>query len=207
MNELDFGFEIKQIDEAGYIEGVAAGYGNVDHGNDRIIGGAASKSVAGRSKLPMLLYHNQTRPIGAWAKFAEESEGLAVEGRIAMKTRAGQEAHALAEAGALPGLSIGYSARKHRMVGKVRELLEIDLHEVSLVAIPMNDRAVIRGVKDILSGGELPTVRQFEDFLRDAGGFSKSLAAAIAAKATPHLRGDPESKADELVEFLKGIAA
>jgi hypothetical protein len=53
----------------------------------------------------------------------------------------------------------------------------------------------------------LPTVRQFEDFLRDAGGFSKSLAAAIASKAQPLLnRGDPDG-ADQLAEFLKELRA
>ncbi len=207
MNQLSYGFEIKQIDEAGYIAGVAAGYGNVDHGNDRIIPGALTKSIMGRSHVPMLLFHDQKRPIGAWGKFNEGQDGLAVEGRIAMKTRAGQEAHALAEAKALPGLSIGYNPLIKRMQGKVRELVELALHEISLVTIPMNDRTLITNVKELLDGGNLPSVREFEEFLRDAGGFSKSLAAAIAAKATPHLRGEPEAKADDLAEFLIGLRA
>lgn len=45
MSELGFGFEIKAIDEAGYIAGVAAGYGNVDHGGDMIMPGALTTSV------------------------------------------------------------------------------------------------------------------------------------------------------------------
>ena len=76
-------------------------------------------------------------------------------------------------------------------------LKQLDLWEVSPVNFPANRRAQLTSVKSINEAGELPTVRQFEDFLRDAGGFSKSLAAAIAAKATPHLRGEPEGQADD----------
>ena len=46
MSEIGYGFEIKSIDEAGYIAGVAAGYGNVDHGNDVIMPGALTKARA-----------------------------------------------------------------------------------------------------------------------------------------------------------------
>ena len=45
-----------------------------------------------------------------------------------------------------------------------------------------------------------PTVREFEGLLRDAG-FSKAKAAAIAAAATPHLRGEPEGEVDPMVQF------
>ena len=53
MSEIGFGFEIKAIDEAGYIAGIAAGYGNVDFGGDVIMPGALTKAIAGRSSVPM----------------------------------------------------------------------------------------------------------------------------------------------------------
>lgn len=206
MSELGFGFEVKSIDEAGYIAGVAAGYGNVDHGGDVIMPGALTKAIAGRSSVPMLLFHDHKRPVGSWSKFDESGEGLRVEGRIAIKSDGGREAHALVEAGALSGLSIGYKTLRHKFEGKIRQLHELSLHEVSLVPVGMNDRAVITQIKSMVEAGELPTVREFEEFLRDAGGFSKSLAAAIAGKATPHLRGEPEAKAiGELEQFLTGL--
>ena len=106
----------------------------------------------------------------------------------------------------ITGLSMGFITKKHRLEGKARHLLEVGLHEISLVTVPMHNRTRILSIKDILGGGELPSVRQFEEFLRDAGGFSKSVAAAIATKATPHLRGEPEAKAiDELEQFLTGL--
>ncbi|WP_370308326.1 HK97 family phage prohead protease [Sphingobium abikonense] len=196
MSELGWGFEIKTIDEAGYIAGIAAGYGNVDHGGDVIMPGALTKAIAGRATVPMLLFHDHKRPVGAWSKFVESDAGLHVEGKIAIKSEAGRDAHALAEARALGGLSIGYKTIRHRFEGKTRQLHELALHEVSLVPVGMNDRAVITHIKSLVEDGGMPSVREFEEFLRDAGGFSKSMAAAIAAKATPHLRGEPEVKAN-----------
>jgi hypothetical protein len=129
-----------------------------------------------------------------------------VRGRFAMKTTAGQEAHALAAEGALSGLSIGYRPVRHKITTKARELHELTVHEVSLVTVPMNERAQVTRVKSILEAGNLPTVREFEEFLRDAGGFSKSLAAAIAGKAAPVLRGEPETVAnDPAEEFLRKL--
>ncbi|WP_260597823.1 HK97 family phage prohead protease [Sphingomonas endolithica] len=195
MSELGWGFEIKTIDEAGYIAGIAAGYGNIDHGGDVIMPGALTKAIAGRASVPMLLFHDHKRPVGSWSKFDEAEAGLHVEGRIAIKSEGGREAHALAEARALSGLSIGYKTLRHKFEGKTRQLHELALHEVSLVPVGMNDRAVITQLKSLVEDGGIPSVREFEEFLRDAGGFSKSLAAAIAGKATPHLRGEPEVKA------------
>ena len=204
MSEIGFGFEVKAIDEAGYIAGIAAGYGNVDHGGDVIMPGALTKAISGRATVPMLLFHDHKRPVGAWSKFEETAAGLNVEGKFAMKTVAGQEAHALAEGGALPGLSIGYKTLRHQFQGKTRQLHELALHEVSLVPVGMNDRAVVTSIKSIVEAGGTPTVREFEEFLRDAGGFSKTLAAAIAGKAMPHLRGEPEADPDGL-QFLRAL--
>ncbi len=207
MNELDFALDTKALDDEGRIEGLAAGYGNLDFGGDVMLPGSIGESLNGRKAIPMLMYHDHKRPAGVWDSFKETSDGLLVKGRFAMSTRTGKEAFGLVKDGAIGGLSIGYGDVKARIVGKARHISRAFLHEVSLVTIPMNAKATILSVKDILSGGELPTVREFEDFLRDAGGFSKSLAAAIAGKATPHLRGEPEGKADELAEFLRVLAA
>jgi hypothetical protein len=102
---------------------------------------------------------------------------------------------------------MGYRALKHKIQGKARHLIEVALHEISLVTVPMNEKTLILNVKDILAEGRLPTTREFETFLRDAGGFSKSLAEAIASKATPHLRGEPEGEADELAKFYQGLVS
>jgi HK97 family phage prohead protease len=205
MNELDFALDVKAIGEDGEIEGLAVGYGNMDHGGDVVLPGAISASVAGRKSLPMLLFHDHKRPIGVWTEFKEIGEGLLVKGRFD-DTQDGREAKVRARNGSLGGLSMGFKTIKHRFEGKARHLLEVALHEISLVTIPMNDRTRVLSVKDILDSGGVPTVRQFESFLRDAGGFSKSTAAQFASACKPHLRGEPEAKAnDDLREFLTGL--
>lgn len=205
MLHKDFGLEIKGIDETGYIEGLAAGYGNVDYGGDRILPGAFKKSIAGRSAVPMLLYHDMERPVGKWSEFQETEEGLLTKGKIAVKTRDGGEAHELVSHGALGGLSIGYDPLVKRMAGKVRELVELALHEVSLVTVGMNPKALVTGVKEVLTDGEMPSLDQFDELLREAG-FSKTQRSVIAGKGFLHLlRGEPGSEPE--ADFWSALGA
>lgn len=207
MNELDFTLDVKAIADDGTIEGLAVGYGNLDHGGDIVMPGAIAASIAGRKSLPMLLYHDQRRPVGAWHSFKETSDGLLVKGRIAMSAPAGAEAHALVKDGALGGLSMGFKTLRHRMEGKARQILEAALHEISLVTIPMNDRTLVSSVKDITGEGRLPSLPEFETFLREAGGFSKTQATAIAGKGLSHLlRGEP-GNASDADQFWAAMAA
>jgi hypothetical protein len=200
IDVLDIALDAKALDDDGNIEGLAVGYGDVDHGGDVVVPG--SIDLEGRKTIPMLLHHDRKRPVGVWTEFNERSDGLHVKGRFSTSTEA-REAREDVRLGAITGLSMGFITKKHRLEGKSRHLLQVGLHEISLVTVPMHNRTRIISVKDILGAGELPSVRQFEEFLRDAGGFSKSVAAAIASKATPHLRGEPEAKAiDELEQFL-----
>jgi hypothetical protein len=205
MSELDFALDVKSIGADGEIEGLAVGYGNMDHGGDVVAPGAITASVAGRKSLPMLLFHDHKRPVGVWTEFKEVAEGLIVKGRFD-DTQDGRDARARAQSGSLGGLSMGFKALKHRFEGKARHLLEVALHEISLVTIPMNDRTRVISVKDILAGGDTPTVREFEGFLRDAGGFSKTTAAQLASACKPHLRGEPDEKADDKAEFWRTLA-
>jgi hypothetical protein len=83
-----------------------------------------------------------------------------------------------------------------------RTLNAVDLVEVSLVTFPSNTKAIITGVKS-----ELNTIREFESWLRDAGGYSIAQAKAIAAsgyKAVASLR-DEDGEADDAAE-LKALA-
>lgn len=182
-------FDIKALDDTGLIAGVGAAFGNVDHGRDRILHGAFAKSLAERGgrPVPMLLHHDQKRPIGAWTKLAETPDGLAVEGKLTMATRDAQEAYALAKDGALTGLSIGYDVRRQVHQKDARDLHELGLHEVSLVAVPMNDRARVASVKAIASPADI------EDLLRDTGvsGRRAKAAASAAWKAMNEGGADP----------------
>lgn len=204
MNEFDFALDVKAIDADGSIEGLAASYGNVDHGGDVMLPGSAI--IRGKS-VPMLLYHDQRRPVGVWREFKETAGGLLVKGTFAMSTNDGRDAHAMTKDGALAGLSVGYKSLRDKMVGKARHIAEAIIHEVSLVTIPMNEKAVIVSVKNILGDGHLPTLPQFEDFLREAG-FSKTQAAAIAGKGlTQLIRRESGSASDDAAAFFAALGA
>jgi hypothetical protein len=67
----------------------------------------------------------------------------------------------------------------------VRELVEVFLHEVSLVSIGMNPKALVSGVKEIedsrnrLAAGERLTEREWEGLLKDAFGLSNAEAERV----------------------------
>lgn len=207
--------DVKAVGDDGVIEGYASAFGVVDSYNEVVEPGAFTGSLVdsrrkGRS-VKMLWQHNSEQPIGVWDDLAEDSKGLYVKGRILKDaSRLAGEAYSLLKGGALDELSIGYRTLQtapHDDKQGVLKLLKLDLREVSLVTFGALGRAArVTDVKSLLEGGQLPTVREFEEHLRESG-FSKSLATAIAAKATPHLRGDPEAKADDALSFLLALRA
>jgi phage head maturation protease len=51
--------------------------------------------------------------------------------------------------GKIDGLSFGYRVREAKSVGGLRELVELDLVEVSLVANPMQPKARVHAVESV----------------------------------------------------------
>lgn len=176
--------------------GYGAVFGNVDSYGDVIAPGAFADTLAESQKSgdfpAMLLQHgggflgsaaDQT-PVGIWTSLAEDGHGLKVEGKLAPTPR-GQEMYQLLKMTprpAITGLSIGYSPTEWSTRSKPEEprrtLKKVKLFEVSLVTFPANGKARVGSVK---GAADIKTIREFEDFLRDAGGFSRAAAARIAA--------------------------
>lgn len=205
--------DVKAVGDDGVIEGYASVWNKVDSYNEAVERGAFKQSLAAarreKRSIKMLYQHDSFQPIGVWDELVEDDTGLRVKGRILKDASVkAAETYALIREGALDELSIGYrevETKKDPSRPGVLLLKQLNLREVSVVTFgALSVAARIDSVKSILDGGDLPTVRQFEEHLRDAG-FSKSLAAAIAAKATPHLRGEPEAKADDALDFLKAL--
>jgi HK97 family phage prohead protease len=171
--------------EAGTFTGYASTFGGTpDSYGDLVVPGAFRKSLlvnkaTGRN-VAMLWAHDQSEPIGTWTGIEEDAKGLKVAGKLTMGIQRARDAHALAKDGAL-GLSIGYRTVESERTAGGRLLKELDLWEISLVAMPAQSAARITSVK---SSGTIPheitEPRQFEAFLRDAG-FSRSFAKAICA--------------------------
>lgn len=189
----DFDFAIKAVEQDGFFSGYGSAFGIIDSYREIVAPGAFSASLAARAakgrKLPALWQHRAYEPIGVYDQVAEDDTGLYVEGRLLVDAvpRA-KEAHALMRAGIVTGLSIGYyvEADSWNEKDRIRTLTQLDLQEVSIVTFPANDESRIDTVKARFAAGELPTLPEFERFLREAG-CSKSQAAAIASRGLRHL--------------------
>lgn len=195
-------FEIKNLSDTGQIEGILAGFGNVDIGGDKLMPGCLTKSLAARTApLPMLFAHDLQRPIGAWREWNETSTGLHVKGGITLATRDGQEAYALAKDGALGGLSIGWLPAKAHRDGGTRIVSEANIFEGSLVPVPMNPNTRVTSVKSIGSA------RDIAEMLQDAGfsGRRAKAAAGIAWKALNET--DDEAEAEEAARVILNASA
>lgn len=194
-----FDFEIKADEESRTIEGWASVFNNEDKGRDIVLPGAFLKSLSRRKasdKVPMLWQHDIREPIGVWHELREIDKGLYGKGEI-VDTARGMDAYKLLKAGAIKGLSIGYSTKQYEIDQKkgVRKLIELDLGEVSLVTAPMNEQAVVTRVKS-----QPATLREFEDFLREAG-FSRDDATTVALRGFKALNPGREAEADEQPEL------
>lgn len=120
------------------IEGYASLFGVEDLVGDVVRAGAFTRTLARGGDTRMLLAHEGRRVAGRWTTLREDGRGLFVRGLVEAATPAGRAAQALIAKQALDGLSIGFIARDWRpRVGRGRELIEIDLREISLVASPM----------------------------------------------------------------------
>jgi HK97 family phage prohead protease len=184
----DFTLSVKAKDVAddGTFDGYGSVYGVVDTYQEVVAQGAFADSLAELAAkdrtVPVLWQHRQDQPIGVYTELREDETGLFVKGQLLIgEVAQAKEAHALMKAGAVTGLSIGYWVRESSFDEKtgIRTLTKLDLVEVSLVTFPANDDARVEAVKFKLAHGELPTIREFEKLLREAG-FSKSQAAVVA---------------------------
>lgn len=202
MDFHDFPLELKALSDTGRIEGLAAGYGNVDLGGDVIAPGALAASIVEHKSagtMPaLLLHHDVKRPAGVWESFTEAPQGLIAKGRILLDIADGRDAYALLRAKALTGLSIGYSDVKAKTTGIGTRLIEkAKLHEVSLVTVPMNPRTRVSSVKS------LATVRDLEDLLRETGLSGRKAKAGASAAWRAILDQDDEAVAEvKLAELL-----
>ena len=126
----------EQIARPILIEGYAALFGVADLARDVVRGGAFARSLRAGPLPPMLLQHRGGAIVGRWIMLREDGRGLFARGLVEADS-----ARALARGG-LSGLSIGFRPLLWtRRAGGGRELTDIELVEVSLVAEPMQPSA------------------------------------------------------------------
>lgn len=136
------------VSDEGEITGTAWPFGGPDRVGDVIEKGAFTSPAS----LPMLFAHDQAQVIGVWDEIAETPEGLTVKGRLLVEkvTRAA-EVRAMIKAGAVSGLSIGFVTKSAKRHAKGRTISALDLHEISVVAVPAHPGAQITSVKSVTS--------------------------------------------------------
>lgn len=168
-------------------EGRGSVFKNVDLGGDIVAPGAFKETLTKHRQsgsLPQMFWmHDPSRVPGKWIDMRETDDGLHVKGVLA-DTELGNEIHTLLKMDAVRGLSIGYQTVKASFdKDGNRVIKQADLWEVSVVSLPMNPLAQVQHVKSRMSaaGEYVPTIKEFEGILRDAG-CSRSVAKLIAYK-------------------------
>lgn len=215
MFHKSFGLEVKAVSDDGIIEGYASVFGGApDAYGDVIAPGAFAETLVKHRRegtMPLMLWgHDASQPpIGTWDDMAEDGKGLWVKGSVDLEDSMGQRVYRALKRKAMKGLSIGYETLdidKDPKRPGVRILKALELWEVSPVNFPAQRRAAVDTVKSYTSGGKLPSLPDFEEFLREAG-FSKSQATAIAGKGLAHLLRSESGQDQNAAQFWTALRA
>lgn len=141
--------DVKASDSGWEVAGFASTY-SIDLGGDQVVPGAFAESIRawenGTKRVRFLYSHDTTQILGVPTELREDRRGLFGRFRIS-KTKLGEDVHTLLKDGAVDSFSIGYVPVDTEFAGNVRLLKQLDLIEVSLVAVPMQPEAVVTGVK------------------------------------------------------------
>lgn len=205
---------LKMQGDTGTFEGYASKWDGVDSYGDTILKGAFADTL--REAPPKMFFnHSWDMPIGKWVSAEEDSAGLYVKGELTPGLAIAGDVRAAMKHGTLDGLSIGGFLKKGdyeetksgRIIRKWSQLAEI-----SPVVFPADGAARI-DLTSVKSYSEeihrLETIREFESFLRDAGGFTKGAAQALTARAkelfTLRDAGESDKEAKVMAEILDRI--
>jgi len=158
----DFDLEVRAVSDTGVIEGYATVFDEVTSYGEVMAPGSFARTLASwkaKSRtIPVLWQHISSQPIGATEEIAEDGKGLRIKARLITEVQQAREAHALARAGVLGGLSIGFTIPVNAADGqpaivwdddrRVEVVREARLIEYSLVTFPANEAATIDNVRE-----------------------------------------------------------
>ncbi|MBE5691754.1 MAG: HK97 family phage prohead protease [Sutterella sp.] len=213
LAEVDL--EAGESDGTWTVKGYATKFGNQNAYGFSIAEGAYTDLIA-KGVTPVIFLNHDSRavPLGRWTKLEEDKRGLKVEGELTKGVSMASDVYAALKAGTLTGLSVSiawdpkdelYDDKGRMSVSKVSTL-----DEISICTFPADGKARI---SQVLSADEvddriesISTVRDLEDFLRDAANLSKRQSGWLIAKAktcmASETRRDGELKA---LSELQGI--
>jgi len=198
-------FDLKAIDvEAGTFEGYASTWDEDSYG-DVIMPGAFKRTLAAHAAkgraVPVLWQHWPDQPIGVTLEAREDEVGLWVKGRLILEVEQAREALALMKAGALGGLSIGFSiprgGQEWDEESDVRRITEVRLWEYSPVTFPANENAVLTSVKSADTKALIETTEALHSELRE---LVKALRGSPAEPLEGRHAPDPSGVLEALEE-------
>jgi HK97 family phage prohead protease len=170
--------ELKDADDGWEVAGYASTWAR-DLGNDVVQPGAFKSTLESGARVRFLYAHDASQVLGRPLALKEDATGLHGVFKIS-KTRLGHDVHTLLQDGSLDSFSIGFLAKDFDYDEKagVRNLKQVDLLEISVVALPMNPQSMVTGVKG-LDYGALnleALLAVYEDHHRAALGQAKAVA-------------------------------
>ena len=205
--------ELKLDGDSGTFEGYGSVFGGVDSYGDTIVKGAFESTLRNNGKPKMFFNHEWTMPIGKYTVAKEDDKGLFVRGELTPNLGLASDVHAAMKHGTLDGLSIGGWLKKGdydetengRVIRKWSTLVEVSPVVFPADASARVDLGSVKSAELDQAIAEIETIREFERFLRDAGGLSKGAATALVARAkTIFSAGDPG--ADDAAKFEREVA-
>jgi uncharacterized protein len=211
IKHKQIGFKADAVNDDGTFTGYGSVFNVLDSYREIVAPGAFAESLdnikSSGDPLPALWQHYSSEPIGGYDSLEEDAKGLNVAGFLLKdEIPRAKEAYALMKRRVVKGLSIGYYVLEDSWNEKerIRTLQKLELVEISIVTFPANQDALIDAVKSQLAGGNLPKLKEFEDFLCEAG-FSRSQAKAVAGNGLSKLlnQREADSKSGDLLKSLQ----
>lgn len=223
FSDPDFSKSIKDVDKkTGIVTGYYAAFNNVDLGGDLIEPGAFAKTIAergpqGANRVMFLGEHDTYQKLGKPQVLKEDSYGLYHESKISQTTR-GKDALILVDDGVWDSFSIGYRTITENRVNDVNHLKELYLYEGSLVTFPMNENAILTGVKSVDIDKIERRIKKLEKTCRDTTASDDAIELLLMelkqlqqiiidlTKSTEPPEGtQPETKNDEAAELIREV--
>jgi uncharacterized protein len=175
--------ELKFAGEDMTFSGYASVFGGVDSYGDTIAPQAYDKTIDLESRdRPVRMRWNHYGPvIGKWTSLHVDDKGLFVQGQLTPGHSTAVDVYASLKHGSIDGMSIGYMPIRSKQLSDNRRLLEeIDLIEISVVEEPADLGARVDAIKSALA--YCKSLKEIENLLRDASGYSKTDATALVSR-------------------------
>lgn len=145
MELLHREFEIRNVDsDSKEVTGIAVPYNEITQ-----VGRMKEKFMPDSvnvNKLPKLFY-NHDEPIGIVRSMNDQEDGLHITAKIS-DTAKGQDAWTLVKDGVVRSFSIGFVPVEHTLEGDVVVRHKVELKEISLVALPAYEGAIVTEIRN-----------------------------------------------------------